>query len=67
MRQAHIYQDEEGWWVAEVPSLPGCNTQGTTREEALANVKDAIEAYVATLEELGLPIPEEDANELAIV
>ncbi|MGH2541631.1 MAG: type II toxin-antitoxin system HicB family antitoxin [Ardenticatenaceae bacterium] len=67
MRQARIYKDEEGWWVIEVPSLPGCNTQGRTREEALSNIKDAIKAYIAALEGLGLPVPEEDAKELVLV
>lgn len=57
MRQARVYQDEDGWWVVEVPSLPGCNTQGETREEAVENVKDAINGYVAVLKELDLPLP----------
>ncbi len=59
MRQVILYRDEDGFWVAEVPSLPGCNTQGTTREEALENVRDAIEGYIRALEDDGLPIPQE--------
>jgi len=42
-----IQQDEDGIYVAEVPSLPGCISQGTTREEAVAQVREAIAAYVA--------------------
>lgn len=38
--------DEDGWFVAEVPALPGCITQGSTREEALDNVKDAIQGWL---------------------
>ncbi len=59
MRQVIVYPDEDGFWVAEVPSLPGCNTQGTTREEALENARDAIEGYIKALEDDGLPVPEE--------
>jgi predicted RNase H-like HicB family nuclease len=59
MRQIVIYPGEDGYWVAECPSLPGCITQGTTREEAIANARDAIHEYVAALEEDHLPVPEE--------
>ncbi len=59
MRQVVIYPGEDGLWVAECPSLPGCVSQGQTREEAIRNIKDAIDAYVAALEEDGLPVPEE--------
>jgi predicted RNase H-like HicB family nuclease len=51
---------EDGWWLAEVPSLPGCLTQGETREEALLNIKEAIELYVEGLQEDGMPIPDDD-------
>ena len=51
MRQVILYQDEDGFWVAECPSLPGCNTQGETREEALENIRDAIEGYIEALQE----------------
>ncbi|MEK6678920.1 MAG: type II toxin-antitoxin system HicB family antitoxin [Nitrospirota bacterium] len=43
-----IQQDEDGNYVAECPSLPGCVSQGKTREEALANIKDAIAGYLST-------------------
>jgi len=52
-----IEQDEDGVYVAEVPSLPGCVTQGTSRSEALANIKDAIAGYLSSLRERGEPVP----------
>ena len=55
--RVYIEQDEDGVFVAEVPSLPGCISQGDTRAEALANVKEAIEAYLESLEAQGEPIP----------
>lgn len=42
-----IEQDEEGTYVAECPSLPGCITQGKTRAETIANMRDAVEGYLA--------------------
>ena len=52
-----IEQDEEGVFVAEVPSLPGCITQGLTRQEALQNAGEAIALYLESLEAHGEPIP----------
>jgi len=52
-----LEQDEDGVFVAEVPSLPGCISQGRTRGEALTNIKDAITAYLASLREHGEPVP----------
>ena len=57
MRQVVIYQDEEGYWISECPSLPGCLSQGNTKEEAIANIKEAMAGYIAALEEDGLPVP----------
>lgn len=59
MRQVIIYPGEDGYWVAECPSLPGCISQGKTKEEAITNIKEAIQGYVAALEEDGLTVPEE--------
>jgi predicted RNase H-like HicB family nuclease len=59
MRHVLIYPGEDGFWVAEVPSLPGCISQGETRDEALTNIKDAIRLYIDVLEEDGLPIPDQ--------
>ena len=52
-----IEQDEDGLYVAEVPALPGCISQGQTREEAVENVREAIAAYLESLEAHGDPIP----------
>jgi predicted RNase H-like HicB family nuclease len=52
-----IDQDEDGVFVAEVPALPGCVSQGRTREQALANIKDAMEGYIASLRKHNEPIP----------
>ena len=54
-----IYRGEDGFWVAECHSLSGCVGQGETQETALANIKEAIEAYVGALEADYLPVPEE--------
>jgi len=48
------------------PSLPGCISQGRTREEAVANIKEAIDGYVAALKEDGLPVPEERFETLVL-
>ena len=52
-----IQQDEDGAFVAECPSLPGCISQGRTREEALENVRDAIRGYLESLKKHNEPIP----------
>ena len=52
-----IEQDEDGVYVAEVPSLPGCISQGQTREEAVENIREAIAAYIESLDAHGDPIP----------
>ena len=52
-----IDEDEDGVFVAEVPSLPGCISQGATRAEALHNVKEAIEGYLDSLRAHDEPIP----------
>jgi len=54
MRQVLIYPGEDGYWVAECPSLPGCVSQGETKEEAITNIREAIELYVETLQEDGI-------------
>ena len=55
--RVHIERDEDGMFVAEVPALPGCISQGATRAEALTNIKEAIEAYLASLRAHDEPIP----------
>ena len=51
--------DEDGVFVAEVPSLPGCVSQGVSSDEALTNIKEAISLYIESLEERGEPVPHE--------
>ena len=66
MRYTVILEEgEDGYIVAHVPALKGCHTQGKTREEALKNAKEAIEAYIASLRKHNDPIPE-DVNAVVI-
>ena len=46
MRQVLLYPESDGGWVVECPSLPGCVSQGENRDEAVDNIKEAIEAYI---------------------
>lgn len=66
MRQVVIFRGEDGYWVAECLSLPGCISQGATPEEAIVNIKEAIEGYVAVLKDDGLSIPEERFETLLV-
>jgi len=66
MRQVVLSHGEDGYWVAECTSLPGCISQGETREAALTNIKEAIEGYIATLAEDNLPVPEERFETIVI-
>ena len=52
-----IEQDEDGVFVVECPALPGCVSQGDTRDEAIANIKDAITGYLESLRKHNEPIP----------
>ena len=52
-RTVILYPDEDNYWVVEVPSLPGCISQGETKEEALINIQEAISLYLEVLEERG--------------
>ena len=67
MRQVMIYPGEDDYWVAEVPSLPGCISQGKTREEAVTNIKEAIHAYINALKEDDISVPEERFEALLAV
>ena len=49
-------RDEDGMWIAECPSIPGCVSQGKTREEALANIKEAIALCLEVRAERGIPL-----------
>jgi predicted RNase H-like HicB family nuclease len=60
MRQVVLHPDsEDGGWIAEVPSLPGCFSQGETKEMALESVKDAIETWISGALATGQPVPED--------
>lgn len=59
-----IEQDEDGTYVAEVPSLPGCITQGGTRDEVVRNAREAVSAYLESLEEHGDPVPPPISEEI---
>jgi antitoxin HicB len=52
-----IEVDEDGVFIAECPALPGCVSQGSTRDEALRNIRDAIQGYLASLAKHGEPVP----------
>jgi predicted RNase H-like HicB family nuclease len=61
MRRVVVYEDlEDGGWVAEVPSLPGCVSQGESKETALTNVEDAMADWIAAAQHDGRPIPDDD-------
>ena len=55
--RVRVDRDEDGAFVAEVPSLPGCVTQGSTRAEALDNIREAITVYLESLKAHDEPIP----------
>ena len=57
---------QAGGYVVHCPSLPGCVSQGDTREEALTNIRDAIEGYLVSLKKHGLPLPSEEEVEVRV-
>jgi antitoxin HicB len=65
--RVRVEQDEGGMFVVKCPSLPGCISQGKTRAEALANIRDAIGGYFASLEKHGDPIPPPIGEEIVEV
>ena len=67
MRYAVVLeQGESGWIVASVPALPGCHSQGRTKDEALTNIMEAIHGYLAVLEEDGEVPPRADLDAVMI-
>jgi antitoxin HicB len=60
-------QDEDGVYVAEVPALPGCISQGRTPTEAVENIREAIAAYLESLKAHGEPVPPPIGEELVDV
>ena len=66
MRQVVLHQGEDGYWVAECPSLAGCIGQGETSEAAIGNIREAIVEYIAALEDDGLPVPDEKFEAMVV-
>jgi predicted RNase H-like HicB family nuclease len=58
-RRVILYPGDDGYMIAEVPSLPGCISQGKTRDEALANIQEAIALHIEVLQERGEPVPDD--------
>lgn len=61
-----IERDEDGYYVVECPSLPGCVSQGGTEEEALANIKEAILGILEVRRKKGLPVPAVEVSEVEV-
>ncbi|MCL4858652.1 MAG: type II toxin-antitoxin system HicB family antitoxin [Caldilineaceae bacterium] len=66
MRQVLIYPGEDRYWVAECPSLPGCISQGSTRAEAIENIREAIDLYIEVLQEDQLEVPVDNFEALLV-
>ncbi len=62
-----IEQDEDGVFVAHVPALPGCVSQGSSRDEALANIREAITGYLESLRAHDEPVPPTISEEIVEV
>ena len=60
-------EDEDGRWVAEIPSLPGCATEGDSKEEALEALREAAQAYLDVMSEHGDPLPEKIQQEVMVI
>lgn len=58
-----LEQESDGGYVVSVPALPGCITQGDTRAEALANIREAVELYLQDCRDAGDPVPTEAGKE----
>jgi len=66
MRQVLIYPGEDGFWVAECPSLKGCISQGESKEEAIKNIKEAIGLFIKVLADDNIKIPEDNFDSMLI-
>ena len=66
MRQVIIYPGEDGYWVAQCPSLSASISQGKTKEEAISNIQEAIELYLEVLQEEGRAIPEDQVETVTL-
>ena len=61
-----LEKDEDGYYAAECPSLPGCVSQGETPEEALTNIREAIEGILDLRRRKGLPVPAVEVSEIEV-
>ena len=61
-----LERDEDGYVVASCPALPGCHSQGRTRQEAISNIREAVRGYVASMHKHGEPIPTSDMEEIEV-
>jgi predicted RNase H-like HicB family nuclease len=62
-----IDRDEDGFWIVECPSIPGCFSQGDTKDEALKNIKDAIKICLEVRAERGMPLTVETSQVEVII
>ena len=62
MRAVVLHPGEDGYWVVECPSLPGCMSQGKTKTDAIANIREAIEGWIETAKAHGMAIAGEDRS-----
>ncbi|SDS23458.1 Predicted nuclease of the RNAse H fold, HicB family [Opitutus sp. GAS368] len=67
MRQVVIYPGEDDQWVAVCTSLPGCISQGRTKDEAVTNTREAVVAFIEALVEDKLPVPPEKSETHVVV
>lgn len=65
-RTVFLYRDEDGYFIVEVPSLHGCVSQGETREEALANIQEAIALHIEVLQERGELVPDDNIEVISL-
>ena len=68
MREVVMYRGEDGYWVVECPSLPGCISQGKTKPDAITNIREAIQGWIEAAQAHGLEVPDEtfDVQVLAV-
>ena len=62
-----LEHDEDGFIIASCPAFPGCHSQGKTKEEAIANISEAIRGYIASMRKHGEPLPETEVEEVEVV
>ena len=66
-RHILLYPGEDGYWVVECPSLPGCISQGETKDQAISNIREAIQVYIETLQDHGEPVPEDHYESRVVI